>query len=190
MKRIFTIIIILISISLIGIIVIQLSWLRNMILLTESGIKARVSQAVIKVGEELREYKGNYTATARTVSPNNPFQEDFSLDFIRPVTLGKRFSAAELNDKIKTVFRSLDLKNLHFEFALSTTSRGGMADRIERQSQNFINEYDEIYTTRLHGYILSVLLDKKVNLIDNSYGKNSTFYNTWMKEFENSSMIN
>ena len=58
------------------------------------------------------------------------------------------------------------------------------------QGINFINNYDEIYTTRLHGYILSVLLDKKVNLIDNSYGKNSTFYNTWMKEFENSSLIN
>lgn len=54
---------------------------------------------------------------------------------------------------------------------------------------NFINEYDEVYTTRLHGYILSVLLDKKVNLVDNSYGKNSTFYNTWMKEFENSCLI-
>ncbi|HKO80772.1 MAG TPA: polysaccharide pyruvyl transferase family protein [Chitinophagaceae bacterium] len=58
------------------------------------------------------------------------------------------------------------------------------------QGIDFINNYDEIYTTRLHGYILSVLLDKKVNLIDNSYGKNSTFYNTWMKEFENSSLIN
>jgi exopolysaccharide biosynthesis predicted pyruvyltransferase EpsI len=58
------------------------------------------------------------------------------------------------------------------------------------QGINFINNYDEIYTTRLHGYILSMLLDKKVNLIDNSYGKNSTFYNTWMKEFENSCLIN
>jgi pyruvyl transferase EpsO len=55
---------------------------------------------------------------------------------------------------------------------------------------DFINGYDEIYTTRLHGYILSVLLDKKVHLIDNSYGKNSTFYNSWMKGFENSSLVN
>ncbi|PIQ22765.1 MAG: polysaccharide pyruvyl transferase [Cytophagales bacterium CG18_big_fil_WC_8_21_14_2_50_42_9] len=57
------------------------------------------------------------------------------------------------------------------------------------QGINFINQYDEVYTTRLHGYILSVLLDKKVYLIDNSYGKNSTFYNTWMHDFKNSYLL-
>lgn len=55
---------------------------------------------------------------------------------------------------------------------------------------DFINTYDEIYATRLHGLILSVLLDKKVHLFDNSYGKNSSFFNTWMKGFKNVSLIN
>lgn len=55
---------------------------------------------------------------------------------------------------------------------------------------NFINSYDEIYTTRLHGLILSVLLNKKVYLFDNIYGKNSSFYEAWMTEFENVSLIN
>lgn len=54
---------------------------------------------------------------------------------------------------------------------------------------DFINEYDEVYTTRLHGYILSILLNKKVHMMDNSYGKNSRTYNTWMKDFKNSSLI-
>ena len=53
----------------------------------------------------------------------------------------------------------------------------------------FINEYEEVYTTRLHGYILSVLLAKRVYMIDNSYGKNSNFYNTWMTDFENSYLL-
>ncbi|MXV52116.1 polysaccharide pyruvyl transferase [Pedobacter sp. HMF7647] len=54
---------------------------------------------------------------------------------------------------------------------------------------NYINEYDVIYTTRLHGFILSVLLNKEVYMIDNSYGKNSTFFNAWMKDFEKVHLI-
>lgn len=44
----------------------------------------------------------------------------------------------------------------------------------------FIWSYNHIYTTRLHGAIASVLLQKKCTFFDNSYGKNSSFYNTWL----------
>lgn len=44
----------------------------------------------------------------------------------------------------------------------------------------FISTYRTIYTTRLHVLILSVLLKKEVSFIDNSYGKTSTFYKTWL----------
>ncbi len=144
MKRIFTVITVLISISLIGIIFIQLSWLRNMILLTEEQIKEKVVQAIFKVGDELAQYKGNYLTTNRRPNSGNIFQEEISREFIHPITLGKRFSAAELNDKIKEAFRSVELKNIKFEFALATLSpRTGMWDKIEKQSQNFATEYDD-----------------------------------------------
>lgn len=44
----------------------------------------------------------------------------------------------------------------------------------------FVSRYKVIYTTRLHILILSVLLDKKCFVIDNTYGKNSSFYTTWL----------
>ncbi|QTD59600.1 polysaccharide pyruvyl transferase family protein [Acinetobacter towneri] len=50
---------------------------------------------------------------------------------------------------------------------------------------DFINEFDTVYTTRLHGCILSLLLDKNIVLLDNSYGKNTAFYNAWLKESDN-----
>lgn len=53
----------------------------------------------------------------------------------------------------------------------------------------FINRYDTIYTTRLHGAILSLLLNKKVILYDNSYGKNSSFYLTWLEDVDNIRLI-
>lgn len=54
---------------------------------------------------------------------------------------------------------------------------------------NFINNYSTIYTTRLHGAILAILLDKKVFLYDNSYGKNSSFYETWLRDLDTLTML-
>lgn len=53
----------------------------------------------------------------------------------------------------------------------------------------FINNYNQIATTRLHGAIMCILLNKKVYILDNSYGKNSSFYETWLKEFKNVKLI-
>lgn len=50
---------------------------------------------------------------------------------------------------------------------------------------NFISQYSTIYTTRLHVLILSVLLDKKIFLMDNTTGKLNSFYTTWLKDLDN-----
>lgn len=55
---------------------------------------------------------------------------------------------------------------------------------------NFIKPYNKITTTRLHGCILSILVDKQqIELIDNSYGKNKDFYNTWLTNLETLKLI-
>lgn len=48
----------------------------------------------------------------------------------------------------------------------------------------FISSYGTIVTTRLHAMISGVLLDRKVSYIDNSYGKLSSFYGTWLSGCE------
>lgn len=50
---------------------------------------------------------------------------------------------------------------------------------------SFINGYDVVYTTRLHGCILSLLMNKEIILLDNSYGKNKAYYNVWLKDSDN-----
>ena len=54
---------------------------------------------------------------------------------------------------------------------------------------DFINEYGVIYTTRLHIGILGLLLGKQVFFLDNSYGKLSGFYNSWLKNIKNASLV-
>lgn len=59
-----------------------------------------------------------------------------------------------------------------------------------RSGIKFVNRYDVIYTTRLHVAILSMLLGKQVYFFDNSYGKNSSLYNTWLNDFPNIEFVN
>lgn len=50
---------------------------------------------------------------------------------------------------------------------------------------SFFEEYDTIYTTRLHGLILGVLMGKNMIVLDNNYGKLTNFANMWLKDFDN-----
>lgn len=54
---------------------------------------------------------------------------------------------------------------------------------------NFINNYNEIYSTRLHISILSILMGKKLHIIDNNYGKTRSFIETWFSEDEYKSLL-
>lgn len=48
----------------------------------------------------------------------------------------------------------------------------------------FLSKYDYVFTTRLHGAILSLLLHKQFTFLDNSYGKNKGFYDTWLTDVD------
>lgn len=43
----------------------------------------------------------------------------------------------------------------------------------------FLSKYSDIYSTRLHISILSILMGKNLHVIDNNYGKTSNFIDTW-----------
>lgn len=52
-----------------------------------------------------------------------------------------------------------------------------------------LSVYERIYTTRFHGAILGMLLGKDVEFLDNSYGKNRNFYNTWLDDCDAVRMV-
>jgi pyruvyl transferase EpsO len=54
----------------------------------------------------------------------------------------------------------------------------------------FMAKYDLVISTRLHGGILATLLGIPVISIDNSYGKNGTYFDTWMNNMEDSYFAN
>lgn len=49
----------------------------------------------------------------------------------------------------------------------------------------FISQYKNIFTTRLHGLILAHLLGKNIMIVSNSNGKLENYYKSWLKECDN-----
>ena len=138
-----------------GIIMFQLSWLRNMVLLRQEQIKEKVDAAVEIVGTELARYKGTFTPPNRSSSLPNMFNDDYTLDFLRPQTIGRRFTVEQLHDKIRTAFDQVGLEKMKFEFALAIVDlRNSLLGTIERESPNYERAYDDTIHNHSRGYTL------------------------------------
>ena len=74
-----------------------------MVLLREEQIKHNVDDATTMVGEELALHKGNYTSSTGKLFPGLPV-DDFTLDILKPITVGQKFTVAELRDKLQKAF--------------------------------------------------------------------------------------
>jgi two-component system phosphate regulon sensor histidine kinase PhoR len=132
-KRTFTIITILISLSLIGIIFSQISGIKNMMLLREEQIRQRASDATTTVAEELEQHKGSYAAGG-----NKKFLQDIAIDIFKPKTVGQDFTVEEIKKKLEKAFLENNLKDVQFEFGIVTFSENGIENYLEQQSEKFV----------------------------------------------------
>ena len=137
-KRIFTVITVLISLSLVGIIAIQISWLKNMLLLREEQILEKVQEATKVVGEELGERKGSYAAGGKK---SNLF-DGLTFDLAKPFTIGKQLTVEEIKEKLKKALAEKGLKDIKFEFGIASFGKSGVENYFERQSENFAAYYE------------------------------------------------
>jgi two-component system phosphate regulon sensor histidine kinase PhoR len=138
-KRIFPIILVLITLSLLGIIYIQLSWLHNMVLLRKDQIDQKVADVAKQVGEELSQYK---TGPAQQHSRPFPDVGEFTFDYPRSYSVSQRFTTQEIYEKIKATFIGHEIGNIPFEFALVTFKNDAVGQPV-RQSDNFMKWYND-----------------------------------------------
>ncbi len=54
-----------------------------------------------------------------------------------------------------------------------------MADRWMTKALRLYSDCDEVVTSRLHGHLLACLMNIPNRLLDNSYGKNMSYYREW-----------
>jgi two-component system phosphate regulon sensor histidine kinase PhoR len=106
------------------------------------------------VGQELAAYKGMYSSPQRS-GGINIFPDEFSLDYLKPRTVGQRFSVSEINEKLAKAFALVHLEKTPFEFELAALNpRTGMPGSVEKQTINFSKVYDDSVNNYSYGYLL------------------------------------
>jgi two-component system phosphate regulon sensor histidine kinase PhoR len=117
----------------IGIITIQLSWIKNMVLLRKEQIKHSVQESTKSVGNDLVQHKGS---VASGVNKKGFLADDFSLDMFKPQTIGQRFDVEEIRKKLENAFFVNGLKDIEFEFGVGSFNNNG--DNVfEKYSAHF-----------------------------------------------------
>ena len=150
MKRIFPIISVLIIISLFGIIYIQYSWLKNMLLLKEDQLKEKIYNVTKSISTDLSQYKGAPAPASRTFPSLN---DDLTSDFFKPYLVGNRFTSQEVYQKIRSAFVTEKMQDVPFEFALVILNAGEMGN-VERKSENFEQWYNDTVNHLTYNHFL------------------------------------
>jgi len=137
-KRIFPVIIVLISLSLLGLFYIQYNWLKNVMKVQEEQLKHDIADIANVVAEELGAYKGGVL-----VQPNSrPFLEfDNSFEMPQRYSVAQRFTAQEIYEKIRLQFVARKLSRIAFEFGIAINHSN--AFQMARRSNNFDAWYED-----------------------------------------------
>ena len=134
MKKIFPIITVLVFISLLGIIFFQIVWIRQALQDKELQFEETINMVTIQSAKDLEDER----------SKNSQFDNRKNADLlfplqIFPTTIAHNFSKHEIREIIKREFEKSNIKDLDFEFAVTTTSMIG----DDLQSKNFYAAYSD-----------------------------------------------
>lgn len=155
MKKVFPIIIVLISLSLIGIIIIQINWFKNQLVIQQERFIDKVDKAGVDVAEDLS--KNVMTGGGLKFGKRQGLQlfpGDLSFNIIRTPTISDRFTTAEIQEKLNKAFKKEGLENVRFEFAITSNSDDF---NIEMQSEHFDKESAD--TTHFKRRVIPILPD-------------------------------
>jgi two-component system phosphate regulon sensor histidine kinase PhoR len=127
MKKIFKLITVLITISLIGIIVIQYSWLKNVMKIQQDRVADLVEVVEYEVVEALVEEKMQYTPSLPADVLPEGAQEQIR-EMLSKHSLADQFSVEDINKKIEKSFADNGLAGAKFQFAVFSNTTSGDVD--------------------------------------------------------------
>jgi two-component system phosphate regulon sensor histidine kinase PhoR len=144
LKKVFPIIIVLISLSLIGTIYIQYNWLHKMLVNKQEEFKWKIIKTIDEVSKELIEQKGTLPSlkTYRSKPGFSLPSDQFQLELMKPPTIGQKFTEFEIEEKLARSFRNQGLKDINFEFAI-TSDINSLSTDYELKSPNFFRQVED-----------------------------------------------
>ena len=124
LKKLFPVIIIMITLSLMGIIYIQFHWLRIMLVDREEEFSWKVVSGVVDASQQLVQEKSNLPSFKSFRSrPGFSFPSDIiESELMKPGGVAQHFSELEIREKLRQSFNNQGLPKLNFEFAIINAS--------------------------------------------------------------------
>ncbi len=149
LKKIFPVIFVLITLSLVGIIYIQINWIVTMIENKQEEIQHHTIDAVRTVAEGLSAQRASApTFKSLRLKPGTSWRptEPLIMELMRIPLITQTFSEQEINNRLRKAFNNAGLANARFEF--SVMSDMGSSDLNYHtppvQSPNFVQEFNDL----------------------------------------------
>jgi len=150
MKKIFPIIFVLITLSLIGIIYIQINWILTMVENRQALLKHKLSDVMNDVGQKLVEQRESSAGGMKSWRLRPGFNwrpsDQFMSEMLKPQSITEKFTAEEINDRLQKAFNFRGLEGTKFEFAIS--SDYGISTNLSFRpppivSKGYIREFED-----------------------------------------------
>lgn len=115
--------------------------------LRQEQIQQKAEEATTEVAIELSRHASSAPFMKIPRKPNlSLLPEDYRIGYSR-ITISQHYSDFEIKEKLQKAFKQKDLKDIHFEFAITSNSN---SYNLELQSQNFIKEAsDEVHNKKV-----------------------------------------
>jgi len=144
LKKIFPIIFVLITLSLIGIIYIQINWILTMVENKQELLRHKLVDAMNDVGHQLVEQReASPNIKTLRIRPGITWRpsDQFMMELMKTPTVAERFTVEDINEKLRKAFVFRGLKDTKFEFCISSDlGPSNLSFRPEVHSPNFLKE--------------------------------------------------
>ena len=145
MKKTLPVIVVLTTLSLLGLMVLQASWLDNLLVLRRGQLNNKINEAGVSVAVDL--YKGINTAPSLKLRSNLGFSR-FSNGMpiiLNAPTVEEKYNLEDVKEKLNKAFSKEDLHYLKFEFAIINST-----EDFEMRTPDFEQAYwDTVSNKRL-----------------------------------------
>jgi two-component system, OmpR family, phosphate regulon sensor histidine kinase PhoR len=166
LKKIFPVIFVLITLSLVGIIYIQINWIVAMIQNKKEALQHQMADAVRTVAEGLSTQQQSVSSfKSFRLKPGSPWRPTDPLitEMMRIPPITQTLTLGEINNRLRKAFDNAGLNKAHFEFSLYSNMNSSDLNyhSQELQSANFLEEFTD--TTNNWNFILPLQAPENAN---------------------------
>lgn len=122
--------------SLLGLIIFQASWLKNLLAVRQEQLYTKVTDAANDVASELSMHAYSGPTIKIPIKPGLSLGAELASKILTPPTIREKFTPQEIHEKIHIAFAKNGIKDVHFEFAITNQS-----EELEMRSAFFEREF-------------------------------------------------